>query len=279
MINVNANMIITNSYNHAAGGYSPAALDVFTNIGGSLSDPVKDAIAAFVDAEVLGGRWTNHLDVFQLWGTALGSEAQGLRNWIQDDFHATNPKPETATINGYDMSGSGVGGIITGYNPTNGAKWTATNAMHGIYVNRRDSTGDQRTIMGNGSGAASTLWTQRTVASRLDFNNVGMNNVGTLQISGYPNGFNQGLYTSVLEFSVSNYRQRVYENGVSIGTPGAPAASTELNFTIRVGGRGDSSNPWDGVLSVYFAGAGNGFNVADFYTNLNTLLIALGVKI
>jgi len=106
--------------NGVSGGYSPAAEAVFTNIGGTLSDTVKGHIATFVDAEVLAGRWTNNLDVFQLWGTALGTEAQGLKNWISASHPATNPKPETATVNGYDMSGSGVGGVLTGYNPTTG---------------------------------------------------------------------------------------------------------------------------------------------------------------
>jgi len=86
------------------------------------------------------------------------------------------------------------------------------------------------------------------------------------------------LYTVKEEFSVSNYRQLVYRNDTLIGT-GTIAAPTEINAEIRVGGRGDSSTPFDGVLSVYFAGAGNGFDVAAFYANFLTLITNLGVKI
>lgn len=258
-------------------GYSIPAQTVFTNIGGSLSDAVKNAIATFVDAEVAAGRWTNNLDVFQLWGTALGSEAQGLKNWISSSFNATNPKPETATINGYDMSGSGVGGIPTGYNPTTGTKWTATNAIHGVYVNRRDSTADQRYILG--CAPSTGAWQQRTVASRLDFLAAGMNSVPGAQIVGYANGYNQALYTARLVFvSGSNYKQEIYENGTKIGESAAGTVS-EINSEIRVGGRGDTSSPWDGVLSAYYAGAGTGFDISAFNTNFQTLITALGVKI
>jgi len=257
-------------------GYSAAAEAVFTNIGGTLSDTVKGHIATFVDAEVTAGRWTNNLDVFQVWGTALGSEAQGLKNWISASYPATNPKPETATVNGYDMSGSGVGGVLTGYNPTTGALWTSTNAIHGVYVNRNDSSADQKHVMGY--GGSTTAWWQRTGASRLDFLAPGMNSLTGVQVAGFASGYTQGLYTVKEEFSVTNYRQLVYRNDTLVGT-GAVAAPVEINAEIRVGGRGDSSTPFDGVLSAYFAGAGTGFDVAAFYANFLTLITNLGVKI
>lgn len=256
--------------------YSADAEAVFTNIGGTLSTSVKDAIAIFVDAEVAAGRWTTHLDVFQLYGTALGSEAQGLKNWISSSYAATNPKPETATVNGYDMSGSGTGGVLTGYNPTTGAKWTSTNAIQGIYVNRNDSTTDQRHLMGY--GGSTTAWWQRTVASRLDFSPPGMNSLPAVQVAGYANGYTQGLYTCKEEFSATNYRQLAYRNDTLVGT-GAVGPPTEINSEIRVGGRGDTATPFDGVLSCYFAGAGNGFDVSAFYSNFLTLITSLGVKL
>lgn len=263
--------------NSDTGGYSSEAQTVFTNIGGTLSTSVKNAIAAFVDAEVAAGRWTTYLDVFQLYGTALGSESQGLKNWISSSFTATNPNGHTAGVTGYDFSGSGTSGVSTGYNPTTGSKWTATNAIQGVYVNRNDSTGDQNILLGFTN--TSNVWYQRTIASRLDFLGPTMNSVPVRQITSYPNGWEQGLWTSRLEFeSGSSYRQRVYKNGNDLGTLTAGVPS-ETNATIFIGGVNSSSTPFDGVISAYYAGAGTGFNISGFYTNFLTLITTLGVKI
>lgn len=257
--------------------YSAEAQAVFTNIGGTLSTSVKNAIAAFVDAEVAAGRWTTHLDVFQLYGTALGSESQGLKNWISSSYTAQNNDSYTASANGYLMNTVNHKGVATNYNPTTGTKWTQTNAIHGVYVNRNDSTTDQRVLLGYTSN---NMWYQRTVASRLDFLAPGMNNLNVCQVAGYANGYTQGLYTSVQEISGGgpNYLQRIYVNGSSVGT-GTASLPTELNQSILVGGIGGTGAPFQGILSCYFAGAGTGFSVSGFYTNFLTLITTLGVKI
>lgn len=260
----------------AGASYSAEAQAVFTNIGGALSTSVKNAIAAFVDAEVAAGRWTTHLDVFQLYGTALGSESQGLKNWISSSFTATNPNGHTAGVTGYDFSGSGTSGLSTGYNPTTGTKWTSTNAIQGVYVNRNDSTTDQRVLLGFTSTA--NVWFQRTVANRLDFIGTTMNNAPTRQITSYPSGWEQGLWTSRIELDTGNYKQRVFKNGTDLGA-GSTNVTSETNATILLGGINTSANQYDGVISAYYAGAGTGFDVAAFYTNFNTLITALGVKI
>lgn len=262
--------------NSGGAGYSSAAQSVFTNIGGSLSGAVKTAIAAFVDAEVAAGRWTNNLDVFQLYGTALGSEAQGLKNWISSSFTATNPNGHTATVNGYDFAGSGTSGVLTNYNPTTGTLYTASNAMQGVYLNRNDSSTDQKVILGY-SGIDG--WYQRTVASRLDFNNVVTNNLGAVQVAGYASGYTQGLYVGAVEVEINpNYRMRIYKDGTSVGL-GSASIPTELNQSMMIGGRGAGGAPFDGVLSCYFAGAGASFSQSQFFTNFSTLITALGVKI
>lgn len=256
--------------------YSADAQAVFTNIGGTLTTSVKNAIATFVDAEVAAGRWTTHLDVFQLYGTALGSEAQGLKNWISSSYTATNPNGHTATVNGYDFSGSGTSGVLTNYNPTTGAKYTATNATQMVYVNRNDSTADQKVLLGY-SGIDG--WYQRTVASRLDFLQVVNNNLAAVQVAGYANGYTQGLYEGILEdVGGGSYRIRFYQNGSSIGVSGS-SVPTELNQSMIVGGKNNTSTPFDGVISCYAAGAGTGFSASEFYTNFLTLITALGVKI
>lgn len=257
--------------------YSAEAQAVFTNIGGTLSTSVKNAIATFVDAEVAAGRWTTHLDVFQLYGTALGSEAQGLKNWISSSFTATNPNGHTAGVTGYDFSGSGTSGVLTNYNPTTGSKWTSTNSLLGVYVNRNDSTADQKILLGFTNSA--NVWYQRTVANRLDFLGTVMNNVGTAQKTTYASGWEQGLWTGQLEFVASNYQARYYKNGTDIGPGTGVPTPTETNTAIVVGGINTTATPFDGVLSAFYAGAGTGFNVAAFYTNFNTLITALGVKI
>lgn len=259
--------------------YSAAAQSVFTNIGGTLSASVKNAIATFVDAEVAAGRWTNHLDVFQLYGTALGSESQGLKNWISSSYTATNPNGHTATVNGYDLPGtaSATSFILTNYNPTTGAKYTSTDATQMIYINRNDSSVDYKVLLGYSGNDG---WYQRTVASRLDFHQSVNNNLPTSQIAGYANGFTQGLYQGIVEDAGGgNYRIRFYQNGSSIVLSGT-GIPTELNQSLIVGGRGVAGGgAFDGIVSCYAAGAGTGFSASGFYTNFNTLITALGVKI
>lgn len=258
--------------------YSADAQAVFTNIGGTLSTSVKNAIATFVDAEVAAGRWTNYLDVFQLWGTALGSEAQGLKNWISSSFNATNTNGVTATVNGYDFLGSpATQEMTTGYNPTNGTKWTALNAIQGVYVNRNDTTTDQLVIL-RSSGA--NYWYQRTASSRLDFINGSMNGAQTRQIVTYASGWEQGLWTSkqVLNTGPNFYGQQIYKNGTDLGTAGAGTTTVETNTEILIGGP-TGGLQFNGVLSGYYAGAGTGFDVSAFYTNYLTLITALGIKI
>lgn len=255
--------------------YSSDANTVFTNIGGTLSTPVKNAIATFVDAEVAAGRWSQ-LDVFQIWGTALGSESQGLKNWKSStDFHATNPNGHTATAQGYDFAGSGTSGILTGYNPTTGTNWTATNAMIGIYVRTNDSTADQKNLLGIGTGTVG--WTQRTVASRLDFMGAVINAVGTAQKTVYANGWEQGLWTAEEEIVAAGpqYTQRIRKNGVDLGL-GSGAVPVELNNSFYIGGLNNSTTPYDGVITGFFAGA-KFASVSNFYTNYLTLLTSLGI--
>lgn len=258
--------------------YSTEAQAVFTNIGGTLSTSVKDAIATFVDAEVAAGRWTTYLDVFQLYGTALGSEAQGLKNWISSSYTATNPNGHTAGVTGYDFSGSGTSGVSTGYNPTTGSKWTSTNAIQGVYVNRNDSTADQKILLGFTN--TSNVWYQRTTSNRLDFLGTTMNGAGNAQKTTYASGWEQGLWSSKFEVLVGPaYLQRIFKNGSDLGLGSSSASVSETNATIFIGGVNSSTSPFDGVISAYYAGAGTGFDVSDFYTNFNTLITTLGVKI
>ena len=256
--------------------YSAAAQTVFTNIGGTLSPSVKNAIATFVDAEVAAGRWSN-LDVFQLYGTALGSEAQGLKNWVSSSFAATNPNGLTASVNGYTFAASS-SGILTNYNGTTGTNWTSTNAFMGAYVNSNGSTTDQRLLIGN--SASTAVWYQRTVASRLDFiNSAGFNGLATIQLAGYANGFTQGLYCEKQIGSGASTAAELYKDGSLVATS-STTSPVESNVSYYIGGQsGGGGAPWVGVLSAFVAGSGSGFSVPQFSSNFLTLITTLGVKI
>lgn len=260
MINLNVNII--GSEKNSIVGYSASAQAVIDLMTG-LSTDQKNAIADFVDVQVASGNWAL-LDVFQFY--ALGS-TNGLKDW-KGIYNATNPNGYSFVSGGVDIPGSGTG-IVTNYNPATGVKWQTRNAVEGAYVYSNDSITDQNTLIG---GIAGGYLVQRTSASRLDFTI----NAAIRQIVTYPNGWETGLWTAVLEQDTTFEKVRVFKNGVDLGV-GNSYTAVERNDTVRVGGKGSGFVAHDGIISGYYAGAGDGFNVPNFATSYTQLLSALGL--
>lgn len=245
--------------------YSSDAQAVFALMSG-LTPTQKNAMATFIDGCVSDGNWTL-LDVFQFY--TLGA-TNGLKNWISSSYNATNPDGYSFVASGIDITATGQG-IVTNYNPTTGAKWTQRNAVEGVYVYANDSTTDQRILI---CGSSNTIYLyQRTVASRIDY--LSLNGLAK-QVAGYANGFVKGLWSGQLIESGANDFLRVYLDGTSQGD-GTTSGTAERNETVHIGGRPTTPTTFDGRISLYYAGAGDGFNVAAFSTRVNTLLTAFGV--
>lgn len=259
--------VIKNWWLGGVASYSADAQAVFALMS-SLTPTQKEAMAAFIDGCVSDGNWTL-LDVFQFYG--LGA-TDGLKNWKSASFIATNPSGYSFATGGIDIPGTG-NGVLTNYNPTNAAatNWAARNALEMVYVYTNDETTDQDILVG-GTGVIYTY--QRTVASRIDFLSV---NGSARQVTGYGSGFVRGLWTARLVESGLSDTLQVYVDGVDKGT-GAGTVTVERNDTARVGGRSDSAtSTFNGIVTLYGAGAGDGFDVPAFSTRLDTMIAALGL--
>lgn len=250
--------------------YSADATAVFNRMNTQPPDALKTIMATFIDACVADGNWAL-LSMFQ--GRFMDTFENARLDW-KGNFNGEVSLPSGVTHvanNSFDYSGSQARGFNLGYNPNSDANWLIGSSVIGTYVLTRDSTTDQRGILGSNSNLT---FFQRTVANRLDFLNINAINV---QVAGYVGGFTaQRLYTAIGGFSSPNQTITIYENGAQIGSP-AGGAGVKNNIAIHEGGRHDSGQNWDGKICCTFAGSATGWNQANFYTRLAAMLTSLGI--
>ena len=236
-------------------GFSPEAQAVINRMTGLTNDE-KNAIATFVDAEVLNG---NYALYDEFWCYGLTTAANALTGWLTKT--ATN-NGATKTVNGFSFDG------ITDYVDTNftpsidAVKFTSSDCLAGAYQYQK---------IGDGCVFGSFQSAPNRVTQLFNFS------INAAAINA-PIGIDSGILADNTLAVLSRPDNKLYKNGVSANMLSATeAALTSIPFYVGCrNSNGSPANFSGGVISTFIIGAGNGFNHLGHNTNINTLLTSLG---
>lgn len=247
------------------GGFSPEAQAVINRMTGLTTDE-ENAIAAFVDAEVLNTNWAL---IDEFWCFGLVTEANALTGWLNKT--ATN-NGATKVSTGFSLDGS-TDWINTNFTPSiDGINYILNDALFGAYVKTDNNPGgSSRTLMGYAGDLSARSLMNRGAGANLSFE-VNRNPAGgNTSIANYGN---ENLYLAVREASNSS---KLYLNG-SLDSSDSSSSINLTNGDFEIGSLiGGTFGNFQGIISSSLIGAGIGFDHSGHNTNLNTLLTSLGV--
>ncbi len=238
-------------------GFSPEAQAVIDRMTG-LTAGEKNAIAVFVDAEVINGNWAL---IDEFWCFGLTTEANALKGWFAKT--ATN-NGATKVSTGFSFNGT-TDYVDSNFNlNTDGVKYTLNDALLGCYLY-------EHTVDGMMFGARSGS----------DF--ARMHTVGTAMIVN-SDGNRSGLDTENRELSViirdSSTNTDHYIDGVLAASPATQTSTAIPNNNNYIGCYNNQGSPdifLNGIISSFIVGSAIGFDHSSHNTNLNALLTSLGV--
>lgn len=248
-----------------AGSYSAEYQIVYDAMTNKPSSEHATAQDNFVIAAVAHGYWTK-LQLFHFYAQDSRAAGESLINWISPGTHNGSEVSGIAwtTLQGYTGDGS-ADCINMNYNPsTQGGKFTQDSASWGGYV-RTNIDENARVLMQN----ANNMLIPRV--GNLSYWRINYGTTSTLS-----NTDSRGFYTAVRSNATTiDY----YKNGIDIG--GGTAASTVLqNYGFYAVGHPDWYTFSTQELSMVFVGSGLlPAEVSDFYTDFQTLMIAIGTQV
>lgn len=241
-----------------------AVIDLMTGLTGTE----KNAIATFVDAEVLNGNWNSNYDEFYCFG--LVTEANALVGW-KGIKTATN-NGATKTANGFVFDGTS-DWINSNWAPSvDGVKFTLDDALSGVFLYDGASLATNDLLFG----------TNDTVkGARVRINHSSANQLKWAVNNNTVVG-NKTFKDSNISYMVARLATnsaRLYENAIIIETT-AGISTALADFSIAIAARNQDDvigNFALCTLSSFIVGSQIGFDHSGFNTNLNTLLTDLGV--
>jgi len=249
--------------------YSPEATAVFNKLS-SLTTTEKNAIAAFVDSQVLSGNW-DKLTFYQDYELVQTSNIR--LDWIG----GTNAEIGLLTGlthipgKGISFNGSQARGYLSNYNSTLDSGVGNDNLIFGVFLQEARSAADQEYLF----GSTAMQLIQRTVASRLDV--IGFSGCG-LQIGGYATGFlSDKHYTARQYLNGANHSLQLYQESTAIATLASAGTGVRSNVSVYIGGRNDTSGSNNCTIGCVYAASAD-LNMADFITNRNILRAALAIN-
>jgi hypothetical protein len=246
--------------------YSASANAVFALMPDAIPTNTKAAMATFIDSQVLSGNWTK-LDVFEFYG--LNTVNNALKDW---KGNATASNNGAVWNSGSNFQTDGAASYVnTGYTPTTvGTQYTQTDAQFGVTIKEWNHAA------GVTKAAVGSVGTSQSYLSQSSTNVVGRLINSTASFS--QTAALTALVAGTWAVSRSAGNSFLYQDGSLIDTD-AQAQGVELNAPFFVGARrnGGSADLYaNGKFTAFWGGAHTGFDYANFYTNLSTLIAEIG---
>ena len=223
-------------------------------------------MAAFIDSQVASGNWSL-IDCFQFY--AMDTAANAVIDWKGNSNGTLINSP---TFDAYDFiqTNGSSSRIDSGFVPSaDGVNFTQNDCLMGVYIisDDDDQANDYYAFGGVATAQLGVLYFQ--VANSLRYR-VNASAVSTTAIT----SFNANKLYSIGREN-SSAIQKLYEGSTQVDSE-ADASSGICSEEISIGCRNANATRKDfmaGKYVCYYAAAGNGnFDLADFNTNLNTLI-------
>ncbi len=242
-------------------GFSAEAQAVFDLMDSDPPAALKVLMATFIDSQVLSGNFAL-LDCFQFY--AMDTAANAVINWIGN--FSNGLLVNSPVFDPFDgITGDGTTSFInTQYNATaDGINISQNNAIAGAWVvDNIDATTSELKLLEGGIISLS----QNLGLTRLRFR---MND-GTSTDLGTQVFLNGKLYSIS---RVDSANKKLFEDSTEINT--AAVASTALaNADTNVLANDAAGQELEAKVACFYIGAGVGFDLGNFQSNLSTLITA-----
>lgn len=259
----------TGPVNLTNGNYSAESQAVFARMPDALSTSLKNAMAAFWDSQFAVGN-VDKIDYFLFF--ALNTQANALTDWTG--------KSNATLVNGavYNLSSNlatdGVNDYInTGYTPSTSTKITQDNAFYGAFVKQwNHAAGVTKALFGCADGTRYTYCSQSS-----------SNGIGRLVNSSNSPVINtsEAVFAANSLYSINRggpTASALYKNGVVVSSDNQVSNGLPTR-PMYLGARNNNGTAdlfASGQFICFVVAQDNGFAHANFFSNLQTLISAVG---
>lgn len=267
--NAMASAETTGPVNLINASYSAEALAVFALMPDALPTSTKNAMAAFIDSQVTVGNWSK-IEEFQFYG--LNTEANALKGWkgkanatlVNGAIFNTGSNVQTDGVNDH---------LDTGFTPSTAAVITQNNSQYGVWVKEWNHTASvSKALFGCLDG---TRYNQLFEGSSNNLLRTVNSNNSPVSYTGESVFAANSLYCMARGLSTTSI---LLKNGNVVASDSQ--TSTGLPTRVLTIGARNNNGSFDSFASAkyicFVACQYTSFAQADFYSNLQTLITALG---